>query len=231
LHVVHGHPLAGDAFQEGRFYVQDEASMLVAELLGAQPGERIADVCAAPGGKATALAARVGPRGLLLACDLRPRRLRLVRDNARRMGLDPVRLLAQDAARPALQPACLDRVLLDAPCTGTGVLRRHPEIRWRREEEDVMRMARLQSELLSAAADLVRPAGVLVYSVCSLEPEEGPQVVQGLLERRDDYILLEPSGIAPELVDRQGERRYMRTDPQRHGLDGFFAAVLRRKDG
>jgi 16S rRNA (cytosine967-C5)-methyltransferase len=228
LHVSEGNPLAGDAFREGLFYVQGEASILVADLVGAQPGERIADLCAAPGGKATQLAAVLQARGLLLACDLQPRRLGLVRDNARRLGLDPIRLVVHDAGQPAIRPGSLDRALLDAPCSGTGVLRRHPEIRWRRELDDVRRLASLQARLLDAAARTVRPGGRLVYSVCSLEPEEGPEVVQRFLQRRPDYHIDEPGDVPEALVDRSSGLPCLRTHPQRHGLDGFFAAVLQR---
>ncbi len=228
LQVSQGNPLAGDAFREGLFYVQGEASMLVAELVGAQPGERIADLCAAPGGKATQLAAVLHTRGLLLACDLQSRRLALVRDNARRLGLDRIRLVVHDAGRPAIRPGSLDRALLDAPCSGTGVLRRHPEIRWRRELDDVHRLASLQARLLDAAAQTVRPGGRLVYSVCSLEPEEGSEVVQRFLQRRSDYRIDEPGDVPEALVDRSGGFPHLLTHPQRHGLDGFFAAVLQR---
>ncbi len=228
LQVSQGNPLAGDAFREGLFYVQGEASMLVAELVGAQPGERIADLCAAPGGKATQLAAMMHTRGLLLACDLQSGRLALVRDNARRLGLDRIRLVVHDAGQPAIRPGSLDRALLDAPCSGTGVLQRHPEIRWRRELEDVRRLASLQARLLDAAAQTVRPGGRLVYSVCSLEPEEGSQVVQQFLQRRPDYHIDEPGDVPEALVDRSGGLPFLRTHPQRHGLDGFFAAVLQR---
>lgn len=228
LQVSKGNPLGGDAFREGLFYVQGEASILVADLVGAQPGERIADLCAAPGGKATQLAAVVQTRGLLVACDLHPKRLGLVRDNAHRLGLDRMRLVVHDAGQPAIRPGSLDRALLDAPCSGTGVLRRHPEIRWRNELDDVRRLASLQARLLDAAAPTVRPGGRLVYSVCSLEPEEGLEVVQRFLQRRPDYHIDEPGDVPEALVDRSGGLPHLLTHPQRHGLDGFFAAVLQR---
>lgn len=228
LHVSGGNPMAGDAFREGLFYVQDEASILVADLVGAQPGDRIADFCAAPGGKATQLAAVLKAKGMLLACDLRPTRLALVDDNAGRLGLDSLRLVVQDAGLPGIRPESLDRALLDAPCTGTGVLRRRPEIRWRRQPEDVLRLASLQARLLEAVAGTVRPGGRLVYSVCSLEPEEGPEVVQQFLRRRSDYHIGQPENVPAALVEGGHGLPHLRTQPQRHGLDGFFAAVLQR---
>jgi 16S rRNA (cytosine967-C5)-methyltransferase len=228
LQVTSGNPTSGAAFREGLAYLQDEASMLVSGMVEPQAGDRVADLCAAPGGKATHLAEKLQGRGLLVASDLHLRRLRLTGHNSRRLGLAGIRLLCQDSARPAVRPGALDRALLDAPCTGTGVLRRRPEIRWRRTPEDLLRLASLQSRLLEAAAELVRPGGVLVYSVCSVEPEEGPALVERFLQARPDYAALPPPGVPEELVERDGGFPYLRTWPHRHDLDGFFAAALQR---
>jgi 16S rRNA (cytosine967-C5)-methyltransferase len=224
-------PPAG-ALAEGWCYAQDEASQLVAEIVAPRAGERIADLCAAPGGKSTVLAERVQGCGLVIASDRHPGRMRLVRDNARRLGADRLRLLIQDAARPALAAGRLDRVLVDAPCTGTGILRRHPEIRWRRQESDVPRLAATQRRLLAAAAGLVPPGGTIVYSVCSLEPEEGPEVVADLIARLGGLKIVDPRQawdlLPGDLVDEGPPGPHLRTWPHRHDTDGFFAAVLRR---
>jgi len=150
-------------------YVQDAASQWVAELVGVQPGERVADLCAAPGGKATALAAA---GAWVAASDVRTGRAGLVAGNARRLGLDAVATIVADGRQPPYPPASFDRVLLDAPCSGLGALRRRPDARWRIEAGDVARLADLQAELLDAAVRLVRPGGTVVYSVCTLTVAE-----------------------------------------------------------
>ena len=232
VRVAAGRPPA-ELFQEGWFCFQDEASQIVATLVDPRPGERILDLCAAPGGKATDLAERLGVHGILVAADRRLSRLGMVRDGGRRLGLVRLQLLVQDGARPALRAAGFDRVLVDAPCTGTGTLRRHPEIRWRRREADVTALAVRQRALLSAAAGLVRSGGTVVYSVCSLEPEEGPDVVTALLAERPEFLLENPAAVpgplSPELISGGRPGPHLRTLPHRHDMDGFFAAVLRRK--
>jgi 16S rRNA (cytosine967-C5)-methyltransferase len=156
-------------------YVQDQASQWVAGLVEAQPGERVADLCAAPGGKATALDAAA----VVVAADHTLNRLGLVRSNATRLGR-PVHLVVADAATPALRPGSFDRVLLDAPCSGLGTLRRRADARWRIDADAVVRLAALQQRMLAAAATLVRPGGTLVYSVCTLTEAEGPDVAATL---------------------------------------------------
>jgi len=146
-------------------YVQDRASQWVAQLVDSQPGERVADVCAAPGGKATAL------EGVVLASDISPTRAALVRDNARRVGA-PAVVVAADARRPPYRPGSFDRVLVDAPCSGLGVLRRRPDARWRIDAEAIDRLSALQREILEAAIPLLRPGGTLVYSVCTMTEVE-----------------------------------------------------------
>jgi 16S rRNA (cytosine967-C5)-methyltransferase len=150
-------------------YVQDLASQWVADLVGAEAGELVADLCAAPGGKATALAAT---GAVVAAVDLRLRRSSLVSGNAARLGLGQVHVVTADATAPPFAAGRFDRVLLDAPCSGLGALRRRPDARWRIDEPDVDRLASLQAEMLASAATLVRPGGVLVYSVCTLTAAE-----------------------------------------------------------
>lgn len=167
-------------------YVQDEASQRVVEAVGARPGERVADVCAAPGGKSTGMA-EAG--AFVVAADLHPGRSRLVTANAGRLGLgDRVAVLVADARRPPHPPAAFDRALVDAPCSGLGSLRRRPDARWRVEEAAVDRLAALQVDLVAAAAGLVRPGGLLVYSACTLTLAEGEGVAAAVAGRLGDRV-------------------------------------------
>jgi 16S rRNA (cytosine967-C5)-methyltransferase len=173
-------------------YVQDPASQQVAEAVGVAPGERVLDVCAAPGGKATALAAA---GGWVVAADARPGRAGLVAANAARLRLgDRVAVVAADGTAPPWRPGSFDRVLVDAPCSGLGTLRRRADLRWRVEPEAVERLAALQGRLLAAAADLVRPGGALVYAVCTLTAAESTGVDAGLASRRPDLVPADTPG-------------------------------------
>lgn len=229
LRAVGGYPAGTKPFKDGWFYLQDEASQLVAAMLPAAPGGKIADLCAAPGGKAIEIASR---EAWVLASDRAWGRLGLVRANAARLQLRGLRFLVQDAGRPALRPASFDGVLVDAPCSGTGILRRQPEIRWRRRESDLARLAAEQAAILRAGASLVRPGGALLYSVCSLEPEEGEEVARAFLAERPEFRAEAPppppAGPEDELLAAGPPGPHLRTLPQRHDLDGFFAILLRR---
>ncbi|HEX6425003.1 MAG TPA: transcription antitermination factor NusB [Acidimicrobiales bacterium] len=173
-------------------YVQDPSSQQVAAAVGAEAGERVLDLCAAPGGKATALA---GPGARVVAADVRPRRAALVRENAERVGVaDRVDVVAADGTAPPWPGASFDRVLVDAPCTGLGTLRRRPDLRWRVEASAVTRLAGLQRRLVVAAADLVRPGGTLVYSVCTLTAAESTGVDAWLAGERPDLRPAPPPG-------------------------------------
>jgi 16S rRNA (cytosine967-C5)-methyltransferase len=226
-----GNPAADPAFAEGRFAVQDEGSQLVVALLDPQPGERVLDACAAPGAKATAIAERVAPAGRVLAVDRHPRRLALVGREARRLGLENLDLLAGDASRelgPAVPPAAFDRVLVDAPCSGLGTLRRNPDLRWRARPDGGLALAPLQLALLRRAAVALRPGGTLVYSTCTLAAEENEAVVRSFLAETRAFRLA-PREAAPAalhaLLDAEG---FLHTFPHRHGADGFFAARMER---
>jgi 16S rRNA (cytosine967-C5)-methyltransferase len=173
-------------------YVQDPASQQVAAAVGARAGERVLDLCAAPGGKATALAA-AGAR--VVAADVRPRRAALVQRNAARVGAaERVAVVAADGTRPPWPAAAFDRVLVDAPCSGLGTLRSRADLRWRVEPSSVERLAALQRRLLASAADLVRPGGTLVFSVCTLTAEESTEIDLWLAAERPDLAPMEPQG-------------------------------------
>src|SRR5713226_4611893 len=173
--------------RDGRIYLQDEASQLVAHVLGIQPGDRVLDVCAAPGSKATHLAA-LAPQALIVAGDLHPHRLRTLNQLAKQQGADNIAPVACDATqRLPFADASFDRVLVDAPCSGTGTLRGHPEIRWRLKPADVVELSSKQISILGNAAALVRPGGRLVYSTCALEREEDEMVVERFAKEHDEF--------------------------------------------
>lgn len=212
-------------YERGLFYVQDEAQMLVGCLAAPQPGSTVADLCAAPGGKVTHLAELAGPGAVVVAADVDTGRLKKLRENLDRLGVTDIRLVAEDARQPALNHA--DIVLCDVPCSGTGVLRRKPELRWRVQPGDLRKFRQLQREIISAAGRCVARGGVLIYSTCSLEPEENSQVVDWFLARSNDFEI-EPAQkfLSPALVSGRG---YLETFPHLHGIDGVFAARLRHK--
>ena len=220
-----GRPAAWRSFADGLFAVQDESSMLVARLLDPRPGDTVVDACAAPGTKTTHLAQLMDNRGRILAFDPQPARLALVREAAARLGVTIVDV--HDGTVETLAPrfaAACDAVLVDAPCTNLGVLRRNPEVKWRRQPADVAASAARQRTILAAAATLLRPGGRLVYATCSLEPEENEGVVSALLAERDDLVVDQPAEFALPLSP-DGALRCL---PHRHGGDGFTAIRLRR---
>ena len=236
LLVDAGSPQHSPSFRRGDFYIQDEASGLVARMAGARPGLLVLDACAAPGGKALAVAGAVGGSGLIVAADLHPQRLRLLRDNAQRLGIDGCRPVAADlaASAPPFRPGTLfDLVMVDAPCTGTGVIRRNPELRYRVGMEEIERLSELQGRLLSRCADLVRPGGALLYSVCSIEPQEGSEQAGRFLREHPDYAPTDPRDNLPAaargLVVEQEAGACLVTLPHRDDLDGFFAVRLVRR--
>ena len=209
--------------------MQDEASQLVVELLAPRPGERVLDACAAPGTKATAIAERVGPGGEVVALDRSPSRLRLVGRDARRLGLANVTTHRLDASQPLPDlGGPFDRVLVDAPCSGLGTLRRNPDARWRLRPEDVPRLAETQLAILRRAASALRPGGALVYSTCTLLPEENERVVAAFLEGAREFRPARRAAIPAAVRAVLGEDGWMRTFPHRHDTDGFFAARLER---
>lgn len=212
--------------------IQDEASQLVTELLGARPGQRVLDLCAAPGVKTARLADALKP-GILVACDISRRRLRAMARFLPRMTVraDAIALVRLDASRPLPFRTPFDRILLDAPCSGTGTLARHPEIKWRLMPQDLDRLSEVQSRLLRNALERLAPGGRLVYATCSVEPEENERVVEAALSVVQRCHLVgrqELSEEFPKLAPLFDARGFLRTRPDVHGLDGFFAAVAVR---
>jgi len=200
--------------------MQDPAATLVAEYVGAGPGVTVADLCAAPGGKALVLAGR---GAYVLAADRSRVRLDLVRANVRRTRMI-VGVVQAEAERPPFRSAPV--VLVDAPCTGTGTLRRHPDARWRLRPRDVDGMADVQRRILEGAARCVHPGGVLVYATCSLEDEENERQVEAFVERHPEFRTTGPGPVDQRYLDERGRLVVL---PQRTGFDGAFAARLERE--
>jgi 16S rRNA (cytosine967-C5)-methyltransferase len=209
-------------FQQGHAFVQDPAATMVTRYAAIAPNASVADLCAAPGGKSFELARTAG---IVVACDASVPRLRRLVDSVERLHESRVHAVACDARHPCVR--AVDVVLLDAPCTGTGTFRRHPDARWRLKPSDLAVMSAVQRTLLDAAAHVVAPGGLLVYSTCSLEAEENDEQVETFLATHPDFVLEPPpAGTIPESALDAGRLRVL---PHVHGTDGSFAARLRRR--
>lgn len=219
-------PAITGAARRGAIYVQDEASQLVSILLEPKRGHRVLDLCAAPGSKTSHIAALADDKAWVVACDRHHHRLTTLRATCERLGVESVDALALDSTRelPFADGQEFDRVLVDAPCSGTGTLRGNPEIKWRLSADDLTRLAELQLSLLERAASSVVRCGRLVYSTCSMEREENEEVVRGFLERTSRFRVIEPKAPAG-LITNDG---FVKTLPHRDNADGFFAAALER---
>jgi len=227
--VSGGSPARTAVFRTGKISIQDEASQLVPLLLDVQPGDRVLDLCAAPGGKTPPLVRGAGKSGVVVAGERHAHRLRAMREQLKRLNLRDVRLVELDAEKAL--PFCtkFNRILVDAPCSGTGTVGRHPEIRWRLKPTDPARMATLQLAMLRNAAALLRPDGAIVYSVCSLMPEEGPGVVAQFMAKDPRYEIDPHPPVHEQIADLLCEDGTLLTRPDGSGLDGFFAARIVRR--
>jgi len=208
------------AFSSGWFQAQDPGAGLVTCLLDPRPGQKVLDMCSAPGGKTTHIAQLMEDRGLVVALDIHPARAALVEDNVGRLGISIVRVEVADALAYSSPP--FDRVLVDAPCSGLGVLARRADLRWKMTEGRIAELSALQGSLLERGAELTAPGGVLVYSTCTIEPEENERVVERFLKGHPDFELEEASRYIGEGVSGP----YLRILPHIHGWDGTFAARL-----
>lgn len=212
--------------QQGYAQVQDESSMLVAHVVDPQPNELILDICSAPGGKATHMAALMKDMGRIIALDIYDHKLQRVQENAQRLGItciETVNMDARDAWKEYAGRA--DKVLVDAPCSGLGVLRRKVDSRWRKTPEMLKELPKLQLEILRSGAASVKTGGILVYSTCTIAREENQDVIKSFLEGADNFELLNAGQRLPIIRDEEMVQLY----PQRDGTDGFFIACMRRK--
>lgn len=220
------------AYQAGWFQVQDEAAQLIGHLLAPAPGQHVWDACAGLGTKTTHAAQLMQNRGRILASDHRPDKLERLTMEAGRLGIGIIQTVALDLSQtlPARLPNDFDRILVDAPCSGLGVLQKNPDGKWRVQPEDLKRNRKRQGSLLANAARRLKPGGILVYSVCSVEPEETVDVIEGFLQIHRDFAIAPHSfsdvAMGSRLISAQG---YLCTLPHRHAMDGFFAAALARR--
>ena len=216
-------------FDSGLFAVQDEASQLAGLLLGAKPGERIWDACCAPGGKSCHIAQLMDDTGELIATDISRSKLTLVQENIRRLGINAASTAVADLHQPDTFPeGSFDRILLDAPCSGLGVIRRNPEAKWRLFSGDITRLAAVQKTLLKNASAKLKPGGTLLYSTCSTSEAENELVVEDFLSHNPEFVLENLNDYFPEWSDLIAFYGMFRVWPHRHGMDGFFAARIRR---
>jgi 16S rRNA (cytosine967-C5)-methyltransferase len=209
-------------FQSGLFTIQDESAALPVLLLDPQSGDRVIDMCAAPGGKTTFIAELMKNSGKIIAIDKYESKLNLIRTSCERLGIGNVETLVADSSDVVIPPA--DKIIVDVPCSGLGTLRKKPDIKWKREPEDIQHLVRRQTTLLENAAGLVKPGGVLVYSTCTVEPEENSGVIHTFLEKHPEFKIDDAQKfVNSSVVTSEG---FIETFPHRHHVDGSFAARL-----
>lgn len=221
------------SFQDGLFTVQDESSMLAAHFLRPRPGQEVLDVCAGPGGKTTHLAQLMENSGSILACDVHEHRLKLIEENAQRLGIKTIKTHLQDATKMDKQGRSFELILVDAPCSGLGVLRRRPDSRWRKSEEDINTLAALQVNILENALNLLKTGGRLIYSTCTIEPEENYGVIEQVKRSNPairaldltPFALYQPVSEEEKAELQKGARQYL---PFKDKMEGFFIAGLEK---
>jgi len=218
------------AYTEGRLTVQDESSMLVAKVLDPQPGEKILDICAAPGGKATHIAEYMKNEGHISAWDVHEHKVKLIGNNAQRLGVKIIEPAFRDALEPVDEmEGRFNRVLADVPCSGTGIIRRKPDIKWHRKPEDFGNLVELQRKILYNASRYVMPGGVLVYSTCSLDPRENSAVVKAFVNENTNFTMEPISSLSGIIGDKEEiTGGILKLYPHIDGTDGFFIARLRK---
>jgi 16S rRNA (cytosine967-C5)-methyltransferase len=232
IFVKEAPPVSELPFIKGGLYmIQDEASQLVTHVLDPGPGERILDACAAPGTKTTHIAQRMMNRGEIAALDLNPERLSAVREGCSRLGVEIVKTFKADASRPlqVLGGDRFDRVLADVPCSGFGTLRRNPDLRWRRDERDVLRLAALQRSILENVSNYVKTGGILVYSTCTVFREENEGVVELFLKKHPEFRPDQLTGLLQEGLHPLIKEGYLKTFPPVGDMDAFFVARLKKE--
>jgi 16S rRNA (cytosine967-C5)-methyltransferase len=220
-----------DIFKKGHFQVQDESSMLAARILDPKPSELVIDVCSAPGGKATHIAQLMQNRGTVIARDVHPHKIKLIEEAAKRLGIDIIKTGIFDASE--LDKAYLekaDRVLVDAPCTGLGIIRRKPDIKWARNIEDKKEIVGLQMKILEVSSNYVKPGGALVYSTCTIENEENKGLIDNFLLKNSDFEPEDISSFLPDgLKGNYSSTGVIQLFPNVNNIDGFFISRMRRR--
>ena len=217
-------------FQEGLFQIQGEASQLVSYLVNPRPGERVLDACAAPGGKTTHLAELMEDKGEIIATDISTRGLDKLEQNVQRLGLTSVRSFPANVTGKLPKPLSMpyDRILVDAPCSGLGTLRSHPEAKWHRDERDIQRLSKQQKKIVHDLSTRLKPKGILVYATCTLTREENEEVVENFLDQNKGFVLEDARDHLPDKLRHLVHGKYFLSLPHRHDTDGFFAARMRK---
>jgi 16S rRNA (cytosine967-C5)-methyltransferase len=232
IHCLKGNLASSRAFKEGFLTIQDESSMLVAYALGISQNERILDACAAPGGKSTHIAEKLNKTGSVYSLDLHEHKVKLIQENAERLQLENIEVRALDSRKVGehFSTQEFDRILLDAPCSGLGVMRRKPDMKYTKKEEDLTRLQTIQLDLLNAVSPLLKKDGILVYSTCTVDQEENETVIRTFLENHPDFVgdlywkERMPAAIQPLIQSYD-----LQVFPQDFGSDGFYIACLRKK--
>lgn len=225
-----GSPADTDAFRQGLYHVEGQASQLAALCVDAQPGETVIDFCAAPGGKSLTIAQQMRDKGRLYSCDVTENRVRLIRTAVERMGLGCVEVLCNDAARPSPKLSGADRILADVPCSGLGILAKKPDIRYKKLDAAAMsELTALQAKILDNAAAALRPGGRLVYSTCTINPDENERQIEAFLHQHKEFAVRMPEGLFPTGME-VGPFGALSL-PTRTGMDGFFISVMHKAAG
>lgn len=230
IYKTGGNLVATTAFQQGYVTIQDESSMLPVQALQVERGMRVLDMCSAPGGKTTQIAEKMNDEGDVLAHDLHPHKMKLIAENANRLGLTSIETKAGDSRKltQVYPPQSFDRILVDAPCSGLGVIRRKPEIKYTKTKDDFTKLAAIQLELLETASELIKPGGIIVYSTCTIERTENEDVVNSFLKRHPAMELF-PLTSLPFFEKQSLQEDMLHVLPQDFGGDGFFVAAFQRK--
>jgi len=231
LYIESSPPLLSlTSFKEVLFLPQDESSMIAAKILGAISGDRILDVAAAPGGKTSFFAQSMKNNGHITAWDIHPHRVKLLEDTCRRLGISIVKAEAKNAKDLDVESLNgYDKVLVDAPCSGLGIIRRKPDIKWSKVPEDIIALKAEQQKILEVCARYVKPGGILVYSTCSIEPEENQIIVDSFLKKNKDFCYDDIKPYLPKNLSVREPTGFIQLYPNIHRTDGFFVARLKRK--
>lgn len=232
VRALKGNLATSSAFKEGLLTIQDESSMLVAYALGAEKNQKVLDACAAPGGKSTHIAEKMDNTGEVISLDLHEHKVKLINENVHRLGLENIQARKMDSrqAKDFFEPESFDKVLLDAPCSGLGVMRRKPDMKYTKKEQDIEQLSSIQQKLLESVSPLVKKGGILVYSTCTVDREENDRNIQAFLEKNPQFEgdptfkTRMPAAVQPLITGWD-----LQVFPQDFGSDGFYIACLRKK--